>query len=456
MEAEKKLRRARTMLILGDGDEPFFGSIAIGLNLVPTVNCPTAATDGKRLWYNPDWIVKLDAEQAMALFEHEVLHIAFKHGSLMLELIDDVDFDHSIWQQACDIPINFLLVRKGRKVLDIPGGAMYDPRFDGMGTVRVYRILNEEKKQRIAKLKSQMLSLKEQLTEEKLEEIKNGILKPEDKLPQDVVEKIKVMLPEYEEECQQELLGETGDFGGIVPLLDDDGNIAPKEKIKELENDFEMTVMNSARVLQKHLGADAGDIPGFVQEIIKSHTEPQRTYKDDILDIMEEITRNDYNWGRPNKKYNIYMPSLYELVLAELVVIVDSSGSVSQNELEVYASEITGILDEFQGLEIHVIFHHTRAYHIETYTSDDFPITFGKIISGGTCYRHAYERIKEEGYEPKVILHFTDLAVGKSNYPDKEPDFPVFWMNTTPRKSDGSLRYSKPPWGTVIDLDPYV
>jgi len=424
--AKKLLRRARTMLILGDGDEPFFGSIAMGLDLIPTTACPTAATDGKRLWYNNDWILTLNPQQAMFVFEHEVLHIAFKHGKLVLEIYKETDFDQKLWQQACDHPVNGILLKRGRKPPPLPNGnpIVYDPRFDGMSAFRVYRMLLKEKKDFLKQFEANV--------------------EPPSEVPFPTNPNV------------DDFIKDTGNLGGIIPTTNEKGEIANDEDLDQAEKDFEMVVMNSARVLMKALGSDVGDIPGFVKEIIESHTQPQRTYKDDILDIMEEITRDDYSWAYPNKKYDIYLPSLHDLVLAELVVIVDSSGSVSQTELEVYAAEISGILTEFQGLQIHVIFHHVQAYHIETYTSDDFPISFGHIISGGTDYKHAYKRIEEEGYEPKVILHFTDLNVNKSSYPEKEPEFPVFWMNTSPRKSDGSLRHSRPPWGTVIDLDPYI
>jgi len=144
--AEKKLRRARTMLILGDGDEPFFGSIAITLDLEPKPNCKSAATDGKSLFYNPEWIEGMTVEEAMALFEHEVFHVALKHGKLVLEIINEPDFDLNIYQIACDFPINSMLLAKGRKLPLGPQGQppCADPQYDGMGTMRIYRQLMKE------------------------------------------------------------------------------------------------------------------------------------------------------------------------------------------------------------------------------------------------------------------------------------------------------------------------
>ena len=73
----------------------------------------------------------------------------------------------------------------------------------------------------------------------------------------------------------KELIEDTGGFGGILPPIDQKGNILAQDKIDEIERNFEMTVMNSARILEKSLESSIGDMPGFVQEIIKAHTKPQ-------------------------------------------------------------------------------------------------------------------------------------------------------------------------------------
>ena len=144
---EAKLRRGRTMLILGDGDEPFFGSIAVNLNLVENKACPSAATDGVDLIYNPDWIMSMHALEVMTLFEHEVYHVALKHGRLMRDLMQENDFDLHLFQIACDHVVNGRLVRKNRRMPLGPNGEMYvyDPKYDGMSALRIYRELMEEK-----------------------------------------------------------------------------------------------------------------------------------------------------------------------------------------------------------------------------------------------------------------------------------------------------------------------
>ena len=59
-EVEEKLVTARISLLL---KKPFFGNMATRLILKEIPEMPTAATDGRHLYYNADFIGKLDVKQ---------------------------------------------------------------------------------------------------------------------------------------------------------------------------------------------------------------------------------------------------------------------------------------------------------------------------------------------------------------------------------------------------------
>jgi len=438
MKAEKILRRARTMLILGVGDEPFFGSIALGLELVPNKKFKSAATDGKYLWYNPEWIETLDPEQAMGLFEHEVFHVGLKHGRLMREMIEEPDFNNDIWQLSCDQPINERLIKKGRK---LPGIPVYDPKYDGMSAVRVYRLRMAE----LAAAQCQPPGGSQDQSSDNSQE-----QSPDDSQDQQCDPENQSSDGSQEQPSLEDFASDPNMCGGIVPAMDENNKPVDLEELQKIEDDFKVKIVNANRIIEKSHG---DDVPEFVKEIVDAHTKPQRTYVDELMDIMELITRDDYSWSRPNIKYDIYLPSLYEKKAAELVVAVDTSGSVSNEELEVYGGEISGILEEFDSIEITVIYHSTRVTHTETFHTEDLPIKLTARQRGGTCYRDTFAEIDRMGLDPIVMLYFTDLWVSQGNYPSKYPDFPVYWLNTAGRNPDGNLKHSTPPFGTVIDLE---
>ena len=66
-EALKKLTKARAGLIL---DNPFFGSLALRLQLVADPECETAWTDGQKLGYHPEFILGLSLDVTKSLIAH--------------------------------------------------------------------------------------------------------------------------------------------------------------------------------------------------------------------------------------------------------------------------------------------------------------------------------------------------------------------------------------------------
>ena len=97
---EEKIVTARISLLL---KKPFFGNMATRLILKAKPEIGTAATDGKHLWYAPDFIDRLDTKQVEFLLAHEVLHVAFEH------MLRRGDRDPQGWNVACDYAINQIL-----------------------------------------------------------------------------------------------------------------------------------------------------------------------------------------------------------------------------------------------------------------------------------------------------------------------------------------------------------
>lgn len=483
MPAENRIRRSRTMLVLGVGDEPFYGSIALGLELYESHSVPTAVTDGKVLIYNPSWIETIDTiEEVMGFVEHEVLHGALKHPIRRVELTKQVgedNFDLNLWQMAADYAINPILIKKGRK---LPGKPLYDPRFEGMSAERIYFELLEEKKacQQPSPCPQkgtggnagqddqdqQPPSDGTSQTTPDMAQTQNGGSSKSDQKQQGSpggsgagTENDQKDGDNDNGENQENNVDKKFDFenevdpggcGGVIPPMDMDTEKPLEGKdLKDFQKEFEGRVVNAARQIEKN----QGDVPGFLKDIVEAHTTPQVTYKDHLWDIMEEITKDDYSMSRPNKKFDeIYLPTMYDKEIGELIVVVDTSGSVSRREQEIYASEISGILEEFQNLSILVIYHDTRVRNTQELAPEDLPIKLEIKGGGGTSYHPVFEHIEKEGLDPKAIIWFTDLWVTPYTYSlCTPPDCELFWLNTSAPK-----RRSNPPFGTVIDLDPNV
>jgi predicted metal-dependent peptidase len=104
MDLMKRLSKAKTSLIL---EHPFIGSVALNMPMTLSDEVPTAATNGKRVLYNPDFIEPLTDEELKFLVAHECMHPMLEHNYRRGAR------DPKKWNKAADYVINQLLVDEG-------------------------------------------------------------------------------------------------------------------------------------------------------------------------------------------------------------------------------------------------------------------------------------------------------------------------------------------------------
>ncbi|MCK5050820.1 MAG: hypothetical protein KAS53_03700 [Candidatus Cloacimonetes bacterium] len=137
----------------------------------------------------------------------------------------------------------------------------------------------------------------------------------------------------------------------------------------------------------------------------------------------------------------MYLPSLNTPTLGTIVVIVDTSGSVSQKELDTFASELHAILSIYPGTEIRVIYVDTKVAHTQTIDIYDFKLHAKG--GGGTDFKPGFEYIEQEAVMPSCVIYFTD---GWCDSFPKEPDYPTLWI------SIDRVNFA-PSFGEVIYMD---
>ena len=104
MDLMKRLSKAKTSLIL---EHPFIGSVALNMPMTLSEEVPTAATNGKRVLYNPEFIEPLTDEELKFLVAHECLHPMLEHNYRRGAR------DPKKWNKAADYVINQLLTDEG-------------------------------------------------------------------------------------------------------------------------------------------------------------------------------------------------------------------------------------------------------------------------------------------------------------------------------------------------------
>jgi predicted metal-dependent peptidase len=135
-EAENKMTRARVGLII---HEPFWGTLSTQLELLqrPNLNPPTMATDGRRIYYHPQFVNASPLNEVKYIIAHEVGHCMLDH------MCRRNGRDSMIWNVACDYAVNSLLIDSG---FTMPASGLYDMRFKDMSVEAIYNVLLKEAK----------------------------------------------------------------------------------------------------------------------------------------------------------------------------------------------------------------------------------------------------------------------------------------------------------------------
>lgn len=132
----KRLSKAKTALIL---QHPFVGSVALNMPMLLDESIPTAATNGKYIKFNPEFVDGLTDEQIVFLIAHECFHPMLEHNYRASSR------DRKRWNKAGDYVINQLLTDEGIGRF-IDGGLLDKNIYNAGGgtTDGIYAILPED------------------------------------------------------------------------------------------------------------------------------------------------------------------------------------------------------------------------------------------------------------------------------------------------------------------------
>lgn len=435
--AHLKIRKARTALIL---DHPFFGTVAVGLTPLADPDCTTAWTDGKVLAFNPVYINALSSDALVGLTAHLVLHTALRHHTRR------GDRDPSVWNMACDHTINWVLIGAG---LRLPEGYLDDPDLRHLPVETVYERLLSRQNQEEGRGASDPGQGDKGDGQEMEGDGPDG-----DRVDGDADttgETGSAAAGEDDGEAAGEAgedpaSSETentggGDPGGTGEVRDaaDPGDGGDGEK-----DSAALDAMVARALLQDR---DAGSLPAEIERMVRQTLESGQDWRMLLSRFIDTTGRSDYAWSPPNRRYlhqGLYLPSVRSEEADQIVVVVDTSGSIADQELALFCDEVSAVLAAFPG-ELLVLGCDTVVGTVLRLDRTDLPITPQFTGGGGTDFRTPFRWLEQEGILPRCLIYFTDLACDKYPAP---PAFPVLWAacGTEPETS------GPPPFGDVVRI----
>jgi len=198
---------------------------------------------------------------------------------------------------------------------------------------------------------------------------------------------------------------------------------SPQEQ-KEI-NDRVTDIILQGQIQSKASGKDRGEIPNEIIRAIDELINPKLPWNQLLVRFLSNMVKDDYTWTRPNKRFfpHHYLPSQYSPTIGDIVVAIDTSGSVSDEDLIEMLTEIEDIRTTFKPESLTIIDCDSRIHNVFKIEKYDNILDLQFNGGGGTDFQPVINYCNEQ--QPEVLIYFTDL------YADdimEEPGYPILWI----------------------------
>lgn len=396
-QAPNKISKAKSRLLM---DHPFFATLLLRTQVLIQNHSKAgrpielAATDGEAIYYNPEFLEQCSVEDVMAVLVHEVGHDSLLHSLRLGARQPDLA------NQAMDHAINLILEDQGFKApKSVPGGWLADKQYKGMNWERIYDDMR--RKQKDAPSPSQGAG-----AGSPGQNGSNG--KPGAPQP-----------------------GKDWLHGDVLPspAKDPAAQAAAEQKAKQR--------VAAAATAARLAGKLSGDLARMVDEQLGAKVH----WTDVLRDQMLRIVRARDNWGKRNRRFNqFYLPTRRSLAMGPICFIVDTSGSMNEEDLRKVCSEISHCAVQTKPENIRVVWADAQVKGEQVFSAVEFSYEALKPVGGGgTDMRVAFSYVEQ--YDPQVVILMTDLY---SPWPENPPPFTLITLASTKAKH--------PDWMNVIRI----
>ena len=183
-----------------------------------------------------------------------------------------------------------------------------------------------------------------------------------------------------------------------------------------------------------------GKLPAELQEQIDSILNPKVDWKEQLRDWLTERVQTDYSWRRPNRRFltgddPMYLPSMdSDPTMDALAVVLDTSGSITMNELKQGLGEVCGAIADVAPKRLLVVYCDAKVQHCDEFDNPqqaEVAKSFTRHGRGGTHMPAALTWLTRNHPEVKGVIVWTD---GETSFGDEDAyPFPVLWAISNPR-----------------------
>jgi predicted metal-dependent peptidase len=272
---------------------------------------------------------------------HEVLHTALTHHARRGQR------DAERWNIACDLAVNPLLLEAGFTLPAsrlVPGEGSHTGLPSGLSAEEYYALLSEESPGRPV-------------------EEGAGADQPEEKGDSDDGQGQNQGDGPGQDQGQNQPAPDPGGCGGVR----DPGRGSPAES-RQSEAEWQVALAQAQQVARQR-----GTLPAGLARLVQETLQPRLDWREVLRRFLSSQARNDFSWSDPNRRFlhaGLYLPGLRSEELGEVVLAVDTSGSIGPKELSLFAAEAQAILESFDCF-LTILYHDSAVQHVQRWRSGD-------------------------------------------------------------------------------------
>ena len=382
---EQRVKKGHIALMKHPETALWSGVMMMGTTSVIDDDSVTAYTDGVNKRYGRKFLQTIckTQEEVNGLILHENLHIGLRH---LIHNIDLFRENRKLGNMAADYVVNDMIVSlKDKTIAKLPEGGCYDPKYHNMNMREVYRLLKEEQ-------------------EEKQKQGGSGSGEGE---PQ----------------------GEGSGYSFDEHDIDGEGsaNDMTPEEAKALEARIDRAVREGA-LLAGRLGVE---LPRAVTDLLTPKVDWREALREFVTSSCKG--KDEYTWRKFNRRLlpnDMYLPTVEDESIGEIVVAIDTSGSIGQEQINEFATELVSICEVVTPDAIRILWWDTMVHGEQVFT--DNYTNIGQMLKplggGGTRVACVSEYINNKKVEAEAVLVFTDGYVEQS--PKWDISAPTLWLVT--------------------------
>ena len=325
---------------------PFFATLAMFARYESSEKIPTAATDGRTVFINPNFFNPLSPAEQDGLLLHEVLHAALLHIPRRNAR------DKQRWNIAADIVINGMILKQG---MQLPKGGMVNHDMENFSSEEVYELLERSAE------------------------------------------------PQPSLQFGDLLEGEPGEGEGDGQGKDGEGPLG-QDRSAQLEGHWR-NAMQQARVVEQSFMP--GAMPAGLERELRNLDAAQLDWRSYLWRYLVRTPTDFADFDRRFVGRGLYLETLSGENV-RVAVAVDTSGSIANAQIQTFVSEVQGILQAYPHLRCDLYYADAELHGpFELAPSGPIPTPIG---GGGTDFKPFFARVgdDQDPLAPNVCIYLTD------------------------------------------------